>query len=55
MWNAVSSRIWTRVAVSISYEDNNYTTGTSLRITTTPREDDDDNCSYNFTDDDDYI
>ena len=29
MWNAVSSRIWTRVAVSISYDDNHYTTGTS--------------------------
>ena len=29
MWNAiVSSRIWTRVAVSISYNDNHYTTGT---------------------------
>ena len=26
----VSSRIWTRVAVFISYDDNNYTTGTSL-------------------------
>ena len=24
---SVSSRIWTRVAVSISYDDNNYTTG----------------------------
>ena len=24
-----SSRIWTRVAVSISYDDNLYTTGTS--------------------------
>ena len=24
-----SSRIWTRVTVSISYDDNNYTTGTS--------------------------
>ena len=24
----VSSRIWTRVAVSISYDDNHYTTGT---------------------------
>ena len=30
MWNAVSLvRIWTRVAVSISYDDNHYTTGTS--------------------------
>ena len=27
---SVSSRIWTRVAVFISYNDNNYTTGTSL-------------------------
>ena len=26
----VSSRIWTHVAVSISYNDNHYTTGTSL-------------------------
>ena len=25
----VSSRIWTRVAVSNSYDDNDYTTGTS--------------------------
>ena len=25
----VSSRIWTRVVVFISYDDNNYTTGTS--------------------------
>ena len=24
----VSSRIWTRVVVSISYDDNHYTTGT---------------------------
>ena len=24
------SRIWTRVAVSISYDDNDYTTGTSI-------------------------
>ena len=30
MWNAVSSRIWTRVTVSISYIDNHYTTGTSI-------------------------
>ena len=29
---SVSSRIWTRVAVFISYDDNDYTTGTS-RIT----------------------
>ena len=27
---SVSSRIWTRVAVSNSYGDNHYTTGTSL-------------------------
>ena len=27
---SVSSRIWIRVAVSISYNDNHYTTGTSL-------------------------
>ena len=26
---SVSSRIWTRVAVSISYDDNDYTAGTS--------------------------
>ena len=26
---SVSFRIWTRVAVSISYDDNHYTTGTS--------------------------
>ena len=25
----VSSKIWTRVAVSISYDDNHYTTGTA--------------------------
>ena len=25
---SISSRIWTRVAVSISYDDNHYTTGT---------------------------
>ena len=29
---SVSSRIWTRVAVSISYDDNDYTTGTSCVI-----------------------
>ena len=28
---SVSSRIWTRVAVSISYDDNHYTTGTSKK------------------------
>ena len=27
---SVLSRIWTRVAVSISYDDNHYTTGTSI-------------------------
>ena len=26
---SVSSRIWTRAAVSISYDDNDYTTGTA--------------------------
>ena len=26
---SILSRIWTRVAVSISYDDNHYTTGTS--------------------------
>ena len=26
---SVRSRIWTRVAVSISYDDNHYTTGTN--------------------------
>ena len=26
---SVSTRIWTRVTVSISYDDNHYTTGTS--------------------------
>ena len=29
---SVSSRIWTRVAVSISYDDNHYTTGTSTKV-----------------------
>ena len=29
---SVSSRIWTRVSVSISYDDNHYTTGTSKII-----------------------
>ena len=28
---SVSSRIWTRVAVFISYDDNHYTTGTITR------------------------
>ena len=27
---SVSSRIWTRIAVFISYGDNDYTTGTSM-------------------------
>ena len=30
---SVSSRIWTRVAVSISYDDKHYTTGTSSKET----------------------
>ena len=29
---SVSSRIWTRAAVSISYDDNHYTTGTSSKL-----------------------
>ena len=29
---SVSSRIWTRVAVSISYDANHYTTGTSTTL-----------------------
>ena len=29
---SVSYRIWTRVAVSISYDHNHYTTGTSRRF-----------------------
>ena len=32
---SVRSRIWTRVAVSISYDDNHYTTGTSKIVSTT--------------------
>ena len=32
---SVSSRIWTRVALSISYDDNHYTTGTSKYTTGT--------------------
>ena len=32
---SVLSRIWTRVAVSISYDDNDYTMGTSYMIGTT--------------------
>ena len=31
---SVSSRIWTRTAVSISYDDNHYTTGTLTGVTT---------------------
>ena len=27
---SASSRIWTRVAVSISYDDNHHTTGTTI-------------------------
>ena len=29
---SVSSRVWTRVAMSISYDDNHYTTGTSVAL-----------------------
>ena len=29
---SVSSRFWTRVAVFISYDDNDYTTGTSQAL-----------------------
>ena len=29
---SISSSIWTRVAVSISYDDNHYTTGTSIVV-----------------------
>ena len=29
---SASTRIWTRVAVSISYDDNHYTTGTSTDL-----------------------
>ena len=29
---SISSRIWTRVAVSISYDNNHYTTGTYVLI-----------------------
>ena len=29
---SVSSRIWTRIAVSISYDDNHYSTGTSIKL-----------------------
>ena len=34
---SVSSRIWTRVAVFISYDDNNYTTGTLFNLFNGPR------------------
>ena len=30
---SISSRVWTRVAVSISYDDNHYTAGTTVEIT----------------------
>ena len=33
---SVSARIWTRVAVSISYDDNHYTTATSIKILIDP-------------------
>ena len=39
---SVSSRIWTRVAVFISYDDNNNTTGTSVWL-----DDDDDAANVN--------
>ena len=29
---SVSSRIWTRITVSIAYDDNHYTTGTSFEL-----------------------
>ena len=29
---SVTSRIWTRVTVSISYDDNDYNTGTSISL-----------------------
>ena len=29
---SVSSRIWTRIAVFVSYGDNDYTTGTSTNV-----------------------
>ena len=35
---SVSSRIWTRVAVFISYVDNNYTTGTSCEWLFSPNQ-----------------
>ena len=46
---SVSSRIWTRVAVSISYDDNHYTTGTSILSNTLHIQIfDDTNSSYFF-------
>ena len=33
----VSSRIWTRVAVSISFDDNHYTTGSSISLDNSPK------------------
>ena len=36
---SVSSRIWTRVVVSISYDDNHYTTGTSNPISSEEKND----------------
>ena len=35
---SVSSRIWTHVAVSMSYDDNHYTTGTSIKLSVTRKE-----------------
>ena len=29
---SVSSRIWTRITVSIAYDDNHYTTGTVIGV-----------------------
>ena len=34
---SVSSRIWTRVAVSNSYDDNDYTTGTMMKAKNLPK------------------
>ena len=45
---SVSSRIWTRVAVSISYDDNHYTTGTSEYK---HAEDDKESCEVTVCDD----
>ena len=36
------SRIWTRVAVSISYDDNHYTKGSSIRADGVINDNDDD-------------